>query len=38
MHGFAEFVRFLREEGFDAEPLKESTKAKSAFSKDLLTN
>jgi len=38
VHGFAEFVKFLREEGFDAEPLKESTKAKATFSKDLLTN
>ncbi len=38
VHGFPDFVRFLREEGFDAEPLKESTKAKTAFSKELLTN
>lgn len=38
MHGFSEFVRFLREEGFDAEPLKESTKVKTTLSKELLTN
>ncbi len=38
MHGFAEFVGFLREEGFDAEPLKESNEVKTTFSKKLPTN
>ncbi|MCK4403808.1 MAG: MBL fold metallo-hydrolase [candidate division Zixibacteria bacterium] len=38
VHGFAEFGRYLKEEGFDADPLKESTKAKVTFSKELLTN
>ena len=38
VHGFTEFVKFLREEGFDAEPLKESSKVSTTFSKELLTN
>jgi Cft2 family RNA processing exonuclease len=38
VHGFTEFVRFLREEKFDAEPLKESTKVNKTFSKELLAN
>jgi Cft2 family RNA processing exonuclease len=38
VHGFPEFPDFLRKEGFDAEPLKESTKVTKTFSKGLLLN
>jgi len=38
VHGFADFVRFLRERGFNAETLKESTKVKKTFNKELLVN
>lgn len=38
VHGFSEFPDFLRTEGFDAEPLKESTKIGRAFTKELLLN
>lgn len=38
VHGFPEFVRFLQKAGFDAEPLRESAKAKATFSKEMLTN
>jgi putative mRNA 3-end processing factor len=38
VHGFAEFVRYLKEEGFDAEPLNESTRVDLSFSKEVLTN
>jgi Cft2 family RNA processing exonuclease len=38
VHGFAEFVEFLREKGFDAEPLKRTTRIESTLSKELLTN
>lgn len=38
VHGFAEFVTYLKEEGFDAEPLKENLKVKKTFNKELLTN
>jgi Cft2 family RNA processing exonuclease len=38
VHGFPEFVGFLKGEGFDAEQLKESTEVKTTFSKELLLN
>jgi Cft2 family RNA processing exonuclease len=38
VHGFAEFVESLREMGFDAEPLNQSTKIEDTFSKEVLTN
>ena len=38
VHGFAEFVQFLREKGYDAEPLNQSTRVESCFDKELLTN
>ncbi|UCB53431.1 MAG: MBL fold metallo-hydrolase [Candidatus Zixiibacteriota bacterium] len=38
VHGFAELVQSLREKGFDAEPLRQTTKIESTFSKELLTN
>jgi Cft2 family RNA processing exonuclease len=38
VHGFPEFVRFLQEAGYDAEPLKEGTKVKTTFSRELLLN
>jgi len=38
VHGFPEFVQFLQEAGFDAEPLKESTKVNTTFRKELLLN
>jgi len=38
VHGFADFARFLRERGFNAETLKESTKVKKTFNKELLVN
>jgi Cft2 family RNA processing exonuclease len=38
VHGFTEFVRYLKEEGFDAEPLKESSRVKTTFSKEVLAN
>lgn len=38
VHGFPEFSDFLRKEGFDAEPLKESTKVTKTFGKELLLN
>jgi putative mRNA 3-end processing factor len=38
VHGFAEFVRYLKEKGFDAEPLNENTRAELSFSKEVLTN
>lgn len=38
VHGFGEFVRFLKERGFDAEPLKEGSMIKGTFDKGLLTN
>jgi putative mRNA 3-end processing factor len=38
VHGFAEFIRYLKEEGFDAEQLNEDTKFDLSFSKEVLTN
>jgi len=38
VHGFPEFVGFLREAGFDAELLKENTKVKTIYSQKLPTN
>jgi Cft2 family RNA processing exonuclease len=38
VHGFPEFVRFLQEADYDAELLKESTRVKTNFSKELLLN
>jgi Cft2 family RNA processing exonuclease len=38
VHGFAEFVNSLRDKGFDAEPLRKTTKVESTFSKEVLTN
>jgi Cft2 family RNA processing exonuclease len=38
VHGFPEFVYYLKEAGFDAEPLKESTKVKTILSQGLLVN
>ena len=38
VHGFGEFVRFLREKGFDAESLKEGSATKGTIDKELLTN
>lgn len=38
MHGFPEFVNYLRDEGFDAERLKKSTKTKTTIRKELLSN
>jgi Cft2 family RNA processing exonuclease len=38
VHGFPEFVYYLKEAGFDAEPLKESTKVKTLLCKELLAN
>jgi len=38
VHGFPEFPDFLRQEGFDAEQLKESNKVTETFSKELLLN
>jgi Cft2 family RNA processing exonuclease len=38
VHGFPEFPDFLRQEGFDAERLKESTEVAKTFSKELLSN
>ncbi|MCJ7578685.1 MAG: MBL fold metallo-hydrolase [candidate division Zixibacteria bacterium] len=38
VHGIPEFPDFLRKEGFDAEPFKESTKVTKTFSKELLLN
>jgi Cft2 family RNA processing exonuclease len=38
VHGFPEFVRFLREKGFDAEPLNQNTRIEGTFNKELLTN
>jgi Cft2 family RNA processing exonuclease len=38
VHGFTEFVKYLKDEGFDAEPLNESSKVKATFSKEVLAN
>jgi len=38
VHGFSEFPDFLKKEGFDAEQLKNKTKATNTFSKELLLN
>jgi Cft2 family RNA processing exonuclease len=38
VHGFAEFVRYLKEEGFDAEQLREDTEIQTVFDKEMLSN
>ena len=38
VHGFAEFAEFLREKGFDAEPLNQSTLFESSLSKEVPAN
>jgi hypothetical protein len=38
VHGFIEFVNYLKEAGFDAESLKENTKVKTALNRELLVN
>jgi Cft2 family RNA processing exonuclease len=38
VHGFAEFPEFLRQEGFDAEQLKETTQVRKNLSRELLLN
>jgi Cft2 family RNA processing exonuclease len=38
VHGFPQFVNYLREAGFDAEPLEESTKVKTILSKEVSIN
>lgn len=38
VHGFSEFVKFLKENGFDAESVKEKSTIEPVFSKELLTN
>ena len=38
VHGFPKFVDYLKDAGFDAEPLKESTKVETSMSKGLTVN
>jgi Cft2 family RNA processing exonuclease len=38
VHGFAEFVKFLKEDGFDAEQLREGTTVEAGLGRELLTN
>jgi Cft2 family RNA processing exonuclease len=38
VHGFAEFVKFLEEKGFDAQPLQEGTEAYAGLNKEIVSN
>ena len=38
VHGFSEFVKFLKEKGYDAESVKEKSTIEPVFTKELLTN
>jgi Cft2 family RNA processing exonuclease len=38
VHGFPEFVNYLKEAGFDAEPLVENTKVKTILSQEMIVN